>query len=154
MDKLLRIGIADDFFWDIWTVYLNNDEQLITVKKDVCLHSTRGTIASSVCSNVSPSLDQSREKTYPNGNGHIEDSSSSDEEVRKSLVVEISPLVTYAGEVSVTFSYFISWIWNLAANAWLAPICKVRPIQNAANRGQKQKENLANFSLTSHCKKL
>jgi len=52
-------------------------------------------------------LDESREKHQTNGqtngqsNGASHDdagSSSSDEEVKKRIVVEISPLVTYAGE--------------------------------------------------------
>lgn len=53
-------------------------------------------------------MDESREKHQTNGqtngqsNGASHDdagSSSSDEEVKKRIVVEISPLVTYAGEV-------------------------------------------------------
>ena len=54
-----------------------------------------------ICSNVSPTLDETRERGFPNGSSKDDSSSSSDEEVKKSLVVEISPLVTYAGEVSL-----------------------------------------------------
>jgi len=56
-----------------------------------------------VCRNISPALDSTREKPYPNGNGISNgdegSGSSSDEEVKKSIIVEISPMVTYAGEV-------------------------------------------------------
>jgi len=66
-----------------------------------------GSVLPEIPGNVSPTLDESREKHQTNGqtngqsNGASHDdagSSSSDEEVKKRIVVEISPLVTYAGE--------------------------------------------------------
>ncbi|KAF6019251.1 mmy [Bugula neritina] len=61
-----------------------------------------GSVLPEIPGNISPALDITREKPYPNGNGISNgdegSGSSSDEEVKKSIIVEISPMVTYAGE--------------------------------------------------------
>ncbi|XP_067938052.1 UDP-N-acetylhexosamine pyrophosphorylase-like [Watersipora subatra] len=72
-----------------------------------------GSVLPEIPGHVSPILDETREKGYMNGSNADEASSSSDEEVKKSLVVEISPLVTYAGE---DLEYLVS------GNIYAAPL--------------------------------